>query len=46
MMREVAPHWNSTSLKLIHNFIDSVVRRIQHGIEMEGELKKSAKVKF
>ena len=30
-------------LKLIHNFIDSVTQRIQHGIEMEGRLKKFCK---
>ena len=36
MMREVASYCNSTGLKLIHNFIDSVIRKIQHGIEMEG----------
>ena len=40
MMRGVASYWNSTGLKLIHNFIDSVTRRIQHGIEMEGGLRK------
>ena len=45
-MKEVASYWNSMGLKLIHNFIDSVTRRIQHGIEMEGGLKNSAKVKF
>ena len=33
-MREVAQYWDSTSLKLTHNFIDSVTLRIQHGIEM------------
>ena len=38
MMNGVASYWNSTCLKLIHNFIDSVTRRIQHGIEMEGGL--------
>ena len=36
MMREVASYWDSTSLKLIHNFIDSVTRRIQQGLEMDG----------
>ena len=40
MMRVMTSYWNSTGLKLIHNFIDSVTRRIQHGIEMEGGLKK------
>ena len=40
MTREVASYWDSTSLKLIHNFIDSVTLRIQHGIEMEGGVKK------
>ena len=39
-MREVASYLDSTSLKLIHNFIDSVTLRIQHGIEMEGGTKK------
>ena len=39
-MREVASYWDSTRLKLIHNFINSVTLRIQHGIEMEGGLKK------
>ena len=39
-MREVVSYWNSTGLKLIHNFIDSVTRRIQRGIEMERGLKK------
>ena len=39
-MREVASYWGSTSLKLIHNFIYSLARRIQQGIEMEGGLKK------
>ena len=39
-MREVASYWDSTSLKRIHNFIDSVTRRNQHGNEMEGGLKK------
>ena len=43
MMREVASYWNSTGLKLKHNFIDSVTRRIQHRIEMEGGLKKFCK---
>ena len=38
-MRELASYWNSKGLKLIHNFIDSVTRRIQHGIEMEGGLR-------
>ena len=46
MMRKVASYWDTTSPKPIHNFIDSVTLRIQHGIEMEGGLKKSAKVKF
>ena len=32
-----------TSLKLIHNFIDSATGRIQHDIEMEGGLKKFCK---
>ena len=40
MMREMASYWDSTSLKFIHNFKDSVTRRIQHGIKMEGGLKK------
>ena len=39
-MREMMSYCVSTSLKLIHNFIDSVTRRIQQGIEMEGGLKK------
>ena len=39
-MREVASYLDSTSLKLIHNFIKTVTRRIQHGIEMEERLKK------
>ena len=39
-MRGLALYWNSTCLKLIHNFIDSAAWRIQHGIEMEGGLKK------
>ena len=39
-MREEASNWNSTGLKLIHNFIDSMTRRIQKGIEKEGALKK------
>ena len=43
MMREVVSYWDSTSLKLIHNFIDSVTRRIQHGIEMEEGLKTFCK---
>ena len=43
MMREVASYWDSTSLKLIHNFIDSVTRRTQHGIEIEGSLQKFCK---
>ena len=43
MMRVMASYWNSTGLKLIHNFIDSVTRRIKHGIEMEGGLKKFRK---
>ena len=43
MMREVASYWDSTSLKLIHNFIDSVTRWIQYGNEMEGGLKKFCK---
>ena len=43
MMREVASYWNSTSLKILHNFIDSVTRRIQHGNEMEGGLNKFCK---
>ena len=42
-MREVASYWNSTGLKLIHNFIDSMTRRIQQGIEMEGGRKKFCK---
>ena len=42
-MREVASYCNSTGLKLIHNFIDSVTRRIQRGIEMEGRLKEILK---
>ena len=42
-MREVASKWDSASLKLIHNFIDSVTRRIQHDIEMEGGLTKFCK---
>ena len=45
-MRELASYWNSKGLKLIHNFIDSVTRRIQHGIEMEEVSEYSAKVKF
>ena len=40
MMRGLASYWNSTGLKLIHNFIDSATRRVQHGIEMEGGLKR------
>ena len=43
MMREVASYWNSTDLKLIHNFIDSLTQMIQQGIEMEGGLKKFCK---
>ena len=43
MKREMASYWISTGLKLIHNFIDSVTRRIQHGIEMEVGLKKFCK---
>ena len=43
MIREVASYWNSTGLKVIHNFIGSVTRRIQHSIEMEGGLKKFCK---
>ena len=43
MMREVASYWDSTSLKLKHNFIDSVTRRIQRGFKMEGGLKKFCK---
>ena len=49
-MREVALYLDITSLKLKHNFIDSVTRRSQRGFEVEGGLKKfsknSAKVKF
>ena len=40
MMREAVSYWTSTGLKLIHNLKDSVTRRIQHGIEIEGGLKK------
>ena len=43
MMREVASYWNRTRFKLIHNFIDSVTRWIQHGIEIEGGFKKFCK---
>ena len=43
MMRGLASYWNSTGLKLIHNFIDSATRRVQHGIEMEGGLKTFCK---
>ena len=39
MMRGLASYWNSSGLKLIHNFIDSAFRRIQHGIEIEGGLR-------
>ena len=42
-MRTVASKWDSTSLKLIHNFIDSVTGKIQHDIEIEGGLKKFCK---
>ena len=43
MMREVASYWDSMILKLTHNFIDSVTRRIQQGIEMEDVLKEICK---
>ena len=43
MMRVVASNCNSMGLKLIHNFIDSVTRRIQHFIEMERGHKKFCK---
>ena len=46
MMREMASYWNSTDLKLIHNFIDSVTRGIQHCIEMERGLDKFCKSKI
>ena len=42
-MREVVSYCDSTSLKIIHNFIDSVTRRIQQGIDMEGGLKEFCK---
>ena len=40
MMREVVSYWDSMSHKLIHNFIDSMTRRIQQYTEMEGGLTK------
>ena len=42
-MSEVPSYWDSISFKLIHYFIDSVIRRIQHDIEMEGGLEKICK---
>ena len=46
MTKEVLSYWESMSHKLIHNSIDSMSRRIQQCIEMEGGLKKSEKVNF
>ena len=40
MMREVASYSDSTSLKLVHNFMDSVTRRIQQDIEKKERPKK------
>ena len=43
MMREVALYLDKTCLKLTHNFIKSVTRRIEQGIDMTGGLKNSYK---
>ena len=38
MMREMMSYWDSMSQKLIHHFTNSMTRRIQQYIEMEGGL--------
>ena len=46
MMREIVSYWDNVGHKLIHNFIDSMSRRIQQWVEMEGGLKNSEKMKL
>ena len=40
MMQEVVSYWDNMGHKLIHNFIDSMTRKILQFIEMEGGLKQ------